>query len=926
MFFLNLSEGLSCEDMIFKNEYFLNCYLKIMSKLLKICKRISDIITPLGKENLEVELKFRKITESDYFFLLKYLQHLYQEKKERTVDYFIKDKRITQKDGKFYLTSKQIMMEPIITVVDGREIKFSVSKEANELLKNKSIKKYDFRRDKDRSSFQVENFRLDLTIVTRDGKEDYEIEIEVVDPSKYDSEKFSIFIEEYLGIMKKEEINVIAFCNNALSGGELEDNEKIGYNYLSRPRDLLKRDITVANSILQGYTVSIKADGVPFFLVLYDNTVYLVSNKSKVSEICPIDPKYLHLEGSIFAGELIETVKLKNPTVTDFMNIFLPFDTIRFKDRVVKDESYMERFDKISHIKDMEIYCKGVKNIKVFEKKIFNLGLKSKSFYEGFRKCYEHKKEVIYHDDGYIFTPVSSPYLAPGQMRSKRERELSKFPDVCKFKPIEKRSIDFKIRDGKLYVYDKRTKREVLFDSLNFSLDFREDIEGKIIEFFPKFTDNSITMIPERIREDKVFPNELEVAKEITNSYTESNPITENTLLGKDTVLMRSFNNTYIKSKLIRDIDGYVIDIGAGNGGDINKYGSNEKIKKILSIEPHPPFSDEFEKRLKSSKFKNKFSLLRETKGEDTEDIINGMKFFPRNMSSHRLNITFMISLSFFWSSRENLILLADTINGISREYRKRSGDKEIKIIFYTIDGYKVEDYFSSLKKDKVNLNTITLSFDGENQVEVDIKDSKTVFKQTEYLVKLDQLFQLVGAEVLEMKNPKVFNILMSEGELNYINLFSYGSASITSKMEIIHLMEKIYIDEDTGIEEDNKILASGEDTIKNVFYLGKNIFRIGTLDLGDSLLHSVMKLVSEEYRDSDVYKRVEFVESFKKKKDIKSLSQEFEVNINIYHGDDLEEFNGDFENTINLLKCKDGEFEPLVFVVNDEVSYTFEI
>ena len=898
-----------------------------MSKLLKICKRISDIITPLSKENLEVELKFRKVLESDYFFLLKYLQHLYQEKKEKTLDYYVKDKRITQKDGNFYLTSKQIMMEPIITTVEGREVKFSVSKEQNEPLKNKSIRKYDFKREKERSSFEIGNFRLDLTIVTREGRQNYEIEIEVIDPGGYDFKKFSEFISEYLDIMKKEEINVISFCNNSLSGGELQDNDRISYKYISRPRDLLKRDITAPNSVLQGYTVSIKAHGVQYFLVLYDNTVYLVDpNKSNVSEICPIEPKYLDLEGSIFAGELIETVNLKNPTVTDFMNIFLPFDTICFKNKIIKDENYMMRYDKISHIKDMEIFCKGVKNIKIFEKKIFNLGLKSESFYEGFNKCHQHKKEVVYHDDGYIFTPVSVPYLAPGQMRPKRERELSKFPDVCKFKPVEKRSIDFKIKGSKLYVYDKKTKKDVLFDNIKFSLDFGEDIEGKIVEFFPKFTGKDVIMIPMRIREDKAFPNELETVKELYNSYNESNPVTEETLLGKDTVLMRSFNNFYIKSKLIRDLEGYVIDIGAGNGGDINKYGSNEKIKKILAVEPHPPFSNEFEKRLKSSKFKNKFSLLRETKGEDTEDIVNGMSFFPSNMSSQTLNITFMISLSFFWSSRENLLLLADTINAISKEYRKRSGDKEIKIVFYTIDGYKVEDYFSSAGKNKVNWNTITLSFDGETQVEVDIRDSKTVFKQTEYLVKLDQLFQLVGAEVLEMKSPKVFNILMSEGELNYINLFSYGYASITSEMEIIHLLEKIYIDEDVGIEEDNKILASGEDTIKNIFYLGDNIYRIGTLDLGDSLLHSVMKLVSQEYRDADVYKRVELVETFDKKKDIKSLFQEFEVNINIYYGDDLDEFDGNFDNTINLLKCKDDTYEPMVFIEKEEVSYFFKI
>ena len=154
------------------------------------------------------------------------------------------------------------------------------------------------------------------------------------------------------------------------------------------------------------------------------------------------------------------------------------------------------------------------------------------------------------------------------------------------------------------------------------------------------------------------------------------------------------------------------------------------------------------------------------------------------------------------------------------------------------------------------------------------------------------------------MKNPRIVNILMSKPEKDYISLFSYGSASITSQVEIIEVLERIPIDEDVGIEEDGKILAKDEDTIKNVSYLGKNVYRIGTLDLGDSLLHSVMKLINEEYRDANVYERIDIVEKYKDETDLKSLSSDLEINIRIYHGDDMEQISDSFTETINLLKC----------------------
>ncbi len=82
-------------------------------KILKICKRISDIIQPISKENIEIEIKFRKVSESDYFFLLKYLQNLYDEEKEKTTDYYIKNERISQRGKIFISLLKKCLCIPL---------------------------------------------------------------------------------------------------------------------------------------------------------------------------------------------------------------------------------------------------------------------------------------------------------------------------------------------------------------------------------------------------------------------------------------------------------------------------------------------------------------------------------------------------------------------------------------------------------------------------------------------------------------------------------------------------------------------------------------------------------------------------------------------------------------------------------------------
>ena len=869
-----------------------------MSSVYDITKQISFIISKLSTlDNLEIEAKIRKIDESDFELLRDLLTSRFEKIDSYSIDYYIKEKRITEQDGKYIDTSKKKQFEQFLTI-GSKSIKFNVAEEESKVVTKKDIKDFDFKREKERISFVDGNVRIDLTKVTRNKEVNYEFELEVVDPKRYNEREFGDKITFYFNVVNNYLESTVSFCNEMLSNGKIKDKDEIKYGLVSRPRDLLKTDITKPNSILKGFTASIKADGVQYFLIIYKYGVWLMNQKGEKMRVGPLDDKFRELKGSIFAGEYIVREKLKEGTKFEFLAFFLPFDTISYKGKSVVDNNYLDRVSYFSDIKGTEIVSKGVNILKIGDKKIFDLGEDSDSFYKGFRECYLEKKNIIYQEDGYILTPKYSPYVANGQNRPKRERTLARFLDVCKWKPVEKRSMDFLVMGGKIHTYER--KRNQVFQGLTYSLDFPESLEGKIVEFFPVFEDESISLKPERIRDDKTFPNKTETVLEIVKSYTEFNPITEKTLLGKDTNLMREFNNNFIKSKLINDLEGYIVDIGAGKGGDLAKFGYNSKIRKVLSVEPNKEFSTEFKRRLSLSKFKNKFYLLEETKGEDTETI--------------------------FWSTEENLAKLANTIIQIDKEYKIRGGKMRTEIVFYTIDGYKVEDLFKKIGKDSIKLNTITLKQGGDGQVFIDIQDSKTVSQQTEYLVKLDKLNQMTGLKQVYIREPRAVNILMSKPERVYLSLFVYGKSVLNKSVRLTQKLQKQYVNEKEGIEYEGKIIAKGDDDIEKVYYLKDNIYRISTIDMNESLYHSLLKLMDENYRDTDFEKRIEAVEQIKKKiKTIEDAGKYFNIGIKIYTGKESKIYNPESEEFIMLMSFGDNKFEPLIYLDAEVVSYTFD-
>jgi len=876
---------------------------------------LSDIDKKSLESDYEIEAKIKNITGTDWKILRDSLISKFPMEKTSAIDYY-KDSIRYWMDNGVWMKMKKIRISDKFFTIGNIKVKISISKE--EVEKEDVVDEtWSLVRSKERESFLLENFSLDLTRVVEGGESKYEFEIEVIDPLKYDPVEFSQLIYQYTNILSNYRGDIISFCNYSISGGKSTRRDELDYKFGSRPRDLLKEDVVSKDGLLKGYSVSVKADGIPYYLVNLYSGSWLVSLKNEI-ELLESGKK----ERSIFIGELIDVKNLRKPI--NFSRVFFPFDTIFYEEKSVVEENYLKRSELMKNSYDRCYYKNGVRNLKVLEKKIFHLGKTSEEFFTNFAKCYEHRKEIIYNDDGYIFTPVDSPFKTPGQDRRGEVKNISVYPDLCKFKPIEKKSIDLLVREGKLYSFTGNIKKPKYIEvrGIDFILQEDTNLEGEIVEFFPDLSGKTPMLTPDRIRTDKVVPNKLPQVLETIKSYRERNPITERTFLQEDTVLMRHYQNE-IKRDLIERIDGLVIDIGSGKGGDLAKYNLSRNIRKVIMVEPNEEYFSELKTRLSKIRGREKFFPVL-GKGENYEKIVTAMRDHFKEISrTTRLTITFMITLSFFWSSNETLQKLAETMKMIEKEYNLMGGRKRVEVIFYTIDGVKVIKKLKCLPDMELKSNCIYLKLNQSNQVMVNICDSKTVGDfQIEYPVIISQLQDLSGFQLVESGNRNLQGYLISPDNKNYFELFTYGKM-ISHNLGV--KSKRLPLDMKKGVIVNGKTQVKGDDKLEKFQPAGENYYRVATMNENISIAHSILKLTNEEYRGSDLYKRRELARDLARRLrgigGLKDIAKLLELKIIVYSDMNKREY-GEGDKIIQLTEDSEKTFEPIIKIIDGEKIY----
>jgi mRNA (guanine-N7-)-methyltransferase len=379
---------------------------------------------------------------------------------EETVEYKISDnEKYIEYKNKITLKKKTGLF-----VEHYDDVYFTIRNEEEKEVK--SLKKSDFPvRYRKRYFFKKEeypNWRFDLSENIIDEKKSYHIEAEFIETKPTEKEINDIFLlfKKYMILY---DLQTILKKNN--------DNMR---SFLNRPIDITLKEI---NKIKKGYAVSEKADGER--CILHYNR-----RKNVYAVFQPFEIKYVGTHN----------LKLFKSSVLDceYSDKYYVFDMLVNNGKNITKENLFKRYSNLKGYLTEEVLLKKVYNLKNNE----NIYKLSDTIYNG-----EHPYEI----DGLIYTPIYQGYYSR---------------NIYKWKPVEKQTIDFLIREIES---DGDYKRYNLYASC------RKD--ERDYELFP-FSKNSL-YFPYLFTPSPVSKIKVKIVKKNGEEYGNYNniPVKDNTIL-----------------------------------------------------------------------------------------------------------------------------------------------------------------------------------------------------------------------------------------------------------------------------------------------------------------------------------------------------------------------------------------------------------
>lgn len=713
-----------------------------------------------------------------------------------------------------------------------RNILYAVSSETSIETTTSIPPRPDLIRSKARRTYFSDDglVKFDLTEVTTSEhrKNPYmtsEVEIELLKDINIDNLKMFM---NYVNMIKRilQEAYLVKDINTWMTPQRLMinphiiiDSSTFDRRNLPKPRPLTRPDCVyggiLPNDEGVSYTITPKADGIRMLLVVHETFGILLMSPSRgplsFIKIAAYDDSLSRWSGTIVDCEFISSSDSSGRILMFDMAANEGTSAVQDLDHIVYGNNRMlsvkinsrllllKRFE-LALVNYLRI-CKQSDNYKVEVKRFFHLSNTRDSMYKAINECMSLKLD--YPVDGWIFTPMNFRYnTSPtrderSEVKAMKEqnnqaRGLMLYPSICKLKPWSHMTIDFKFSNGLLYsVMDSDVTKlqefkgdsKFAFDRTNYDMP-DVSLDDQVIEMEPFISEGGIVKLRYiRSRPDK-DPNLYGIASSIWEDIHK--PLTIDSLLGKDFVLLRAHNGI-IKRNII---DSYpelanLIDIGSGTGGDIFKWG---KLGRIIAIEPNPEHYKEFVRRVSEFGKENIRSV--NGGGEDTEKIIDAMDGFID--PTRPLIISSMLSLSFFWKDKALLDGLKRTIVSIKSKFMELCDESEklgkgcnrsVQFRFFTVEGERLKTaigvpgcrHFGTQVKVCTTMGSNDPCEGKYGQIVTIEWPDAIVGCQTEYMVWIDELFK--GIEVSDVDSDDSFgSYILSDDEKAFNSMYVVGN------------------------------------------------------------------------------------------------------------------------------------------------------
>jgi hypothetical protein len=693
---------------------------------------------------------------------------------------------------------------------------------------------------------------VDASTVTTSGRSDHfstEVEVEMVKPCTAD--KVPAYFKGITYVLKmlygtenlyqeglRKALNY-AVQTNAIAADTDIKNVNITDNYIDRRILTEARSLKIADLKMGGMvggkwkmTCTHKTDGRRMMLIVCKLGVWLVFPPYEYNLLVPSGSNpILASQGlTVFDGELIPMSRrrFENDAPTD--KYWFQVIDILFANGSSVQHQHMDTDEGRFASAEKELY--RLKDINVFPE---NLHVSTKncnswSEVEGFFNITSDMLAEVpslkFKTDGLMFIPVNHKYLIYNWNVRSKDRDLTKLPDICKWKPPDQVTIDFEIKRDRLGIklYSESSDRNeftnkpnVLFVGIE-DRPFKYDSmlikshpytnslpDGIIVEYAWKYIEAEIVqkitvndeevdfvlpmgnyLYPVRTRTEKAGPNREDVA--IANWMSILYPIFADDLSGRSHGLMYRYHGD-IKRSLYEaavppqrsNTRRYLLEIAAGVGGDVNKWRTYDYV---IAVEPDEDIDltketnrrkklDILDERIADSPMKGKVKVLN-NRGQDTDAIVSAVRLATGGRGVDTVSI--MLALTFFWDNIESLKALAATIN--------KTLAPGGKLIWMTLDGDRVREIFTpslgGLNYKIINFGptaSIEPEFDSSGDMTGKIVTTLPgiVGKQTEYLVTTTDLEQLLEGFEPGTKRFADQNDFLPDSSKALSKLYSYG-------------------------------------------------------------------------------------------------------------------------------------------------------